>query len=129
MELATDADELKINWLGVFDNKGKITNSVTGTWQLRCAHSTGRVNPHPWTVERCGCAPHALLSDTIQRSSVLLYESEFTGGGRLDKVTKTQVEEALRAHPAHHKMLPSAWVPKTVTLHDKKKGRGKSRRR
>ena len=122
-------DEFRINWMGVFDGSGKITNSVTGIWRLRCAHSTARLRPHPWTEEKCSCEPHSKLADTIQRSSILLYESECTEQGRLDKVTKTQVEEMLRAHTEHHAKLPPSWIPKMVSLQDKKKGRGKSRRR
>ena len=129
VEPATPADKLSIYWLGVFDSNGKITNSITGIWRLRCTHSTGRIRPHAWAETRCACAPHGKQLDTIERSSILLYESEFTEQGRLDKVTKGQIEEVLRERPEHHSLLPSSWVPKETTLQDRKRGRGKSRRR
>ena len=129
MEPPSGEDKFLVYWLGVFEANGKLSNSVTGCWKLRCAHFSGRIRPHAWTEEKCAHAPHTKLSDTIERATILLYESEFTVGRRLEKVTKLQVEEALRAHPAHHARLPRTWVPKTVTLQDKQKGRGKSRKR
>ena len=121
---------LNVVWLGVFNAKGQLENSVTGSWHVRCAHSTGRVRPHAWTQERCACEPHKLLTDTIQRSSILLYECEFTENDRLTAVSKAQVVEALSAQaPDRMQRLPKTWLPKEFTMQDKKRGRGKSRKR
>ena len=117
-------------WLGVFNTKGKLENSVTGAWSVRCAHSTGRSRPHPWTQAKCACEPHARLCDTITRSSILLYECEFTEGNRLTGISKTQVVDALRQlAPERLSRLPKTWLPKEVTMQDKKRGKGKSRNR
>lgn len=117
-------------WLGVFNAKGQLENSVTGSWRVRCVHSTGRLRPHAWTQERCACEPHARMSDTIQRSTILLYECEFTENARLTNVSKTQVVEALKAQaPDRLQRLPKTWLPKEYTMQDKKRGKGKSRKR
>lgn len=130
LDRSSPDDKFQIAWLGVFNAKGQLENSVTGVWRLRCAHSTGRVRPHAWTQERCACEPHALLCDAIQRSSILLYECEFTEGHRLTTVSKTQVVEALTQQaPERLPRLPKSWLPKEVVMQDKKRGRGKSRKR
>jgi hypothetical protein len=126
----SDTDTFEVAWLGVFDAKKQITNSVTGVWALRCAHSSARVRVHPFTQERCGCAPHKLLKDRISRKSILLYEAELTAGGRVNGVTKGHVVEALKKQSAKsYDLLPTAWLPKQVTLQSQKRAKGKSRKR
>ena len=116
-------------WLGVFNAKNQLENSVTGGWLVRCAHATGRVKPHPWTEEKCACEPHAPLCDTIKRSSILLYECEFTPGNRLNNLTKQQVVDALKAFPERLQRLPKTWLPIEITMQDKKRSRGKACKR
>ena len=123
-------DTFLIAWLGVFNAQGKLQRSVTGGWQIRCAHSSGRVAPHAWTETRCACEPHKRMVDTIERQSILLYECEFTDGMRLNAITKGQVVSALKAFPERMKSLPKSWQPKEeVSLQDKCKKKGKARKR
>ena len=131
---STDTDKFQIAWLGVFDAKHKITNSVTGIWRLRCAHSNNRVKVHPWSAEKCCAAPHSLMVDTIERASILLYDVEFTEGGRLNEVSKTQIVQTLsqlQNKSALFELLPKTWKKTTepVSLRSKKGGKGKGRRR
>ena len=129
LDPSTPEDTFTISWLGVFNSAGKLENSVTGAWHLRCAHRSGRVAWHAWEEARCSCAPHARMTDIVERKSILLYECEFTDGGRLNSVTKGQVVQALKEYPARIKRLPKTWVPKTQTLQDKVKSKGKGRKR
>ena len=128
-----DSDTFKVAWLGVFDTKNHITNSVTGVWAVRCAHTSSRVRAHPFTpADRCRCAPHKQLEDTVARKSILLYNVEFTSGGRINTVTKEHVVEALKRQSKEcYDLLPPAWLPKQVTLQsqNRSKGKGKSRKR
>ena len=125
-----DTDTFEVAWLSVFDAKNHITNSVTGVWALRCAHFSSRVNVHPFKEDRCRCAPHKLLRETIARKSILLYDAEFTSGGRVNGVTKEHVVEALKKQSdKSYALLPKAWLPKEITLQSQKRAKGKSRKR
>ena len=58
MEPATNDDEIPVYWMGVFDSRGRITNSIVGSYSLRCAFATRRVQFHMWDCEVCRvCAP------------------------------------------------------------------------
>eukprot|EP00965_Chrysotila_dentata_P089605 2958434-Pleurochrysis_carterae.AAC.1 len=38
LEPAAPTDEFQVQWYGVSDKKGLITDSVTGNWEPRCQH-------------------------------------------------------------------------------------------
>eukprot|EP00965_Chrysotila_dentata_P249001 6208658-Pleurochrysis_carterae.AAC.3 len=43
---AIDEDTFQVQWFGVFDSAGRITDIVVGSWQPRSAHFDQRSRPH-----------------------------------------------------------------------------------
>eukprot|EP00965_Chrysotila_dentata_P161637 5338457-Pleurochrysis_carterae.AAC.1 len=56
----------------------------------------------------CCCAEPERALDKIERSSIFLYDPEFTAQRRLSKLTKEKIVEVLRDDPAFNK-LPHDW--------------------
>ncbi len=50
------------------------------------------------------------MVDTIERSSICLYDLEFTRSNRLNKATKLKLVQALQAHPIAMARLPKNWL-------------------
>eukprot|EP00965_Chrysotila_dentata_P254657 6211951-Pleurochrysis_carterae.AAC.1 len=114
-----DEDEFEVQWLGVFNSTGNITDSVVGSWKLRCAHRDTRGRSHAWHEERCTQAGHARLCDTIRRETILLYDVEFSAGARVAIDSKRHICRALEPYPFASSLLPDTW--KAAPRHKRKR--------
>eukprot|EP00965_Chrysotila_dentata_P237997 6202230-Pleurochrysis_carterae.AAC.2 len=102
-------DEFDVQWLGVFSSTGNSTDSVVGSWQLRCAHKDARGKSHVWDEERCTRAGHNRLVDTIPREAILLYDVEFSKGNRITVDSKRHICHTLEPYHFASKLLPDTW--------------------
>ena len=64
------------------------------------------------------------MMQEIERASILLYDVQFTGEGRINGNTKHAIARALKPFPALSKRLPKTW---TLQKKDKKKRKARTR--
>eukprot|EP00965_Chrysotila_dentata_P210607 6185992-Pleurochrysis_carterae.AAC.2 len=82
VEAISDEDTFIVSYLSVFDSRGKLTNSVVGSWKPACKKRNARNEVHDEKETAIVIATHAITRrsaphekelESISRASILLY--------------------------------------------------------
>eukprot|EP00965_Chrysotila_dentata_P176568 5830556-Pleurochrysis_carterae.AAC.1 len=65
IEEMSKEDGFQIQWLNNIYTRGKVLDTVTGAWKLRCTHINNRGVAHSWAEATCGRAPHSKMLATV----------------------------------------------------------------
>eukprot|EP00965_Chrysotila_dentata_P083807 2766211-Pleurochrysis_carterae.AAC.6 len=131
VEAISDDDTFLVSYLSVFDARGKLTNSVVGSWKPRCKKRNIQNDVHvfsqvvimifaaAWKLRkrRQKFMPRRLPLvsvwhmvakelENVSGASILLYDIELTNSKHLSADAKMQIVRALKAHSDASAMLP-----------------------